>query len=226
MNNLFKSLMPLQALCIVVVTGCYKADGVYRLDPGTLPLTSTPINVDLVPSADHIEDKDRMWPTNDAALLWNNRGHTPILDPAGHQVTLGEFKKVTGIAKISCVSRGTRIDINLQGLIPKGRYSTWIFTFKLPGFHNNFSNLIGNGALNLNNGTENRFTASLDGSASLSTTIHAQSLALFGSIGDCLFSEFEIHLMVAYSYNNGLHNGPPDNPDSWVTQFYFPFRGN
>ena len=226
MNNLFKSLMPLSGLWILIATGCYKADGVYRLDPGALPLTSTPINVDIVPSAIHIENKDRMSPANDTMLIWNNRGHTPVLDPLGHQVTLGGFKKVTGVAKISCVSQGTRIDINLQGLIPNGRYSTWVYTFKLPGFHNNFSNLIGNGALILNNGTGNRFTAFPDGSASLSTTIHAQSLSLFGSIGNCLFSEFEIHLMVAYSYNNGLHNGPPDNPDSWVTQFYFPFIGN
>ena len=226
MNSLFKSLMPLSGLWIMIATGCYKSDGVYRLDPGTLPLTGTPINVDLVPSSGHIENKDGMSPTNDTTLLWNNRGHTPVLEPSGHQVTLGEFKKVTGIAKISCVNQGTNIAINLQGLIPNGRYSTWIFTFKLPGFHNNFSHLIGNGALNLNNGAENRFKATADGSASLSTTVHAQSLSLFGSIGDCLFSEFEIHLMFAYSYNNGLHNGPPDNPDSWVTQFYFPFRGN
>ena len=225
MDKLFKSLFPLSGLWIMIVTGCYKADGVYRLDPGALFLPTTPINVDLVPSAIHIEDKDGMSPANDTMLLWNNRGHTPILDPLGHQVTLGEFKNVKGIARISCVSRGTGIDINLQGLIPNGKYSIWVFTFKLPGFHNNFSNLIGNGALKLNNGTENRFTAFPDGSASLSTTINAQSLSIFGSIGDCLFSEFEIHLMVAYSYNSA-HNGPPENPDSWVTQFLFPFLGN
>ena len=226
MNNLFKSLMPLSGLWILIATGCYKADGVYRLDPGTLPLASTPINVDLVPSDVHIEDKDRNRPANDTMLLWNNRGHTPIMAPDGHQVTLGEFHKVRGVARVLCINQRTDIAINFEGLIPNGKYTIWILTFKLPGFHNNFDNLIGNGALKLTGNKENTFTAFSDGSATLSAKMDAQSLSLFGSVGDCLFSEFEVHLMVAYSSDNVLHNGPPGNFDSWVTQFIFPFRGN
>ena len=111
----------------------------------TLPVFRFMLN--LSHSALHIEDKDRMHPADNATLLWNNRGHTPILAPDGHQVTLGEFKMVTGGAEVTCVNQGTTIAISLQGLIPNGVYSLWIYTFKLPGFHNNFDHLIGNGVL-------------------------------------------------------------------------------
>ena len=78
----------------------------------------------------------------------------------------------------------------------------------------------------LTDGAENIFTASSDGSASVSAIINAQSLSILGSVGDCLFSEYEIHFMAAYHLNYVTNNGSPGNPDSWVTQFFFPFRGN
>jgi hypothetical protein len=42
-----------------------------------------------------------MPPQGDAALIWNNRGHIPIKAPDGHQVTLGEFDRVTGKAEVT-----------------------------------------------------------------------------------------------------------------------------
>ncbi len=195
-------------------------------DPGSVYTPGVPLHVELVPSALHIEDKGRRNPSDNASFLWNKRGHSPILAPDGHQVTLGEFNMVTGGAEVTCVNQGTAIAISLQGLIPNGVYSLWIFTFKSPGFHNNFDHLIGNGVLKLTNGAENIFTASSDGSASLSAIIHRQSLSIVGSVGDCLFSEYEIHFMAAYHLNYVIHNGTPGNPNTWVTQFFFPFRGN
>lgn len=225
MQNLFKKLMPLLILWILIGTGCYKVVETPRRDPNSLPAPGVSFNVDLVYVALHIEDKNRKPPEVDAELLWNNRGHTPIIAPDGHQVTLGEFNSVTGKAEVTYINKGTNIAINLQGLIPNGLYSIWVLTFKLPGFHNSFVHLIGNGALGLNSGSGNTFTASSAGTAFIPATMHAQSLSLFGSVGDCLCSEYEVHLMAAYHSNNLIHNGTPGNPDSWVTQFSFPFRG-
>jgi hypothetical protein len=216
--------MPLLSLPILIVTGCYRVvDG--PRDPGSLPTPGVSLHVELVPSAAHIEDKNRMNPADNASLLWNKRGHSPILAPDGHQVTLGEFKMVAGGADVTCINQGTTIDISLQGLITNGVYSLWIYTFKLPGYHNNFDHLAGNGVLKLINGTENIFTASSNGSASLSAIMHAQSLSILGSVGDCLFAEYEIHIMAAYHLNNVTHDGTPGNPNTWVTQFFFPFLG-
>src|SRR6266498_2714774 len=59
---------------------------------------TAPLNVDLVHVALHIEDASMQPPAGDATLLWDNRGHTPIMDPDGHQVTLDEFNRVSGYA--------------------------------------------------------------------------------------------------------------------------------
>ncbi len=226
MQNLFKKLVPLLSLSILILSGCYKRIEILRRDPNTFPTPGVSFNVDLVHVALHIEDKNMRTPEGDATLLWNNRGHTPIIAPDGHQVTRGEFNGVTGTANVTYINQGTSIAINLQGLVPNGVYSIWVLTFKLPGFHNSFANLIGNGALGLNSEVKNTFTASSAGTASLSARMQAQSLSIFGSIGNCLCSEYEVHLMAAYHSNNLIQNGTPGDPSSWITQFVFPFRGD
>ena len=103
----------------------------------------------------------------------------------------------------------------------------WVLLFKRPGFHGNFDNLIPSGALELNSsGGENTFVASPDATASLTATIPAQTLSVFGSVGNCLCSEYEINLVAAYHSNNLVRNGTAGDAGSWVTQFYFPFLGS
>jgi len=225
MQNLFKRLMPLIGLSILIATGCDKEVNLHKGEETISSPTSVPLNVDLVHVALHIEDKNMMSPVGDATPLFNNRGHTTIMAPRGHQVTLGEFNTVSGKADITCTDYGTNVAMQFQGLIPNGVYSIWVLTFKLPGFHGTFDNLIGNGALGSIDGSENAFIASSAGTASLSVTTHAESLSLFGSVDNCLFSEYEVYLAVAYHLDNLTHGGTPGDPATWVVQFAFPFMG-
>ena len=227
MRNLFKTLIPL--ISLFAVTGCVKEMETSH-NGGNTDSTVTnlppPLIVELVRVILQIEDKNMKAPIEDATLLWDNVGHIPVMAPDGHQVTLGEFASVTGKGNVVYTAQGTNISIDLQGLIPSGIYSMWVLLFKRPGFHGNFDNLIGNGALGLTtSGGNNTFTASPSGTASLSATIHAQTLSVFGSVGNCLCSEYEIHLMGDYHSNNLIRNGTAGDPGFWITQFFFPFLG-
>ena len=227
MGNLFKTLIPL--ISLFAVTGCIKEmEKSYSggNTDSTLTNLSRPLIIELVQMVLQIEDMNMKAPIEDTTLLWNNRGHTPIMAPDGHQVTLAEFISVAGKGKVVYTSRGADITIELRGLIPNGLYSMWILVFKRPGFHGNFDNLIGNGALALTTSWgNNTFTAFPSGTASLSATIHAQTLSVFGSVGNCLCSEYEIHLMGDYHSNNLIRNGTAGDPGFWITQFFFPFLG-
>jgi hypothetical protein len=174
-----------------------------------------------------VEDANMKLPVKDTAKLFDNRGHTPVLAPDGHQITLGEFNMVSGAAEIKCVDLGTHVVIQAKGLIPRGVYTIWTLTFKSPGFDGTtLANLIGNGALGAPDGSENSFTASHDGTASISVTIPAENLSVVGYIGNCLSSEFEVHFVAAYHSDKLTHGGSPGDPSTWVVQFGFPFHGS
>ena len=157
MKNLFKRLMPLIILSILTGAGCRK-DNISRPESHPSSQPSLPLNVDLVHVAYHIEDAKKESSLDETTLLWDNRGHTPIMAPDGHQVTFGEFNTVSGKAEITYLQQGTKVALNLKGLIPNGVYSIWVLTFKLPGYHATFANLIGNGALGFSDGSQNTFT--------------------------------------------------------------------
>ncbi|MEO6288520.1 MAG: hypothetical protein ABIO76_01290 [Ginsengibacter sp.] len=172
----------------------------------------------------HIEDPKMQPPSGENTLLWNNRGHVPIMAPDGHHITLGEFNKPTGYAEIDCKRQGTSVKVHVKGLIPNGVYTIWVLTFKSPGFEPTFANLIGNGALGAADGSMNKFTASSHGTATLSATMPAGPLSLFGSVTDCLFSEYEVHMVAAYHLDFVTHGGMPGPPNTWVAQFVFQFH--
>jgi hypothetical protein len=173
-----------------------------------------------------IEDANMKPPVGNNTLLYDNRGHTRVLAPDGHQVTLGEFNSVSGYADVKCVNAGTHAVFHLTGLIPNGVYTFWVVTFKSPGFDPTFANQIGEGALGAPDGSQNSFTATSTGTGSLSAIMPAGPLSEFGSVGNCLSSEFEVHLVGAYHIDNLTHGGNPGaDLSTWVPQFAFPFKG-
>ncbi len=174
----------------------------------------------------HVEDANGQPPVGDATLLFDNRGHTPVLAPDGHQLTLGEYNTATAWAEITCMNKGTHVVMHAKGLIPNGVYTMWALVFKSPGFDGTFVNLIGNGALGAPDGSENVFTASSDGTASLSVNMPEENLSIFGRVGNCLGKSFEVHLVAAYHSDNMTHGSSPGNPSTWVVQFGFPFYGS
>ena len=226
MKHLFQILMPLLSLTILAVAGCVKAlevPGRYERPP---IVPSVPRNIELVQYLFHIESRNGEPPANDTDLIWNNRGHTPIIAPDGHQITLGEFLQVRGVAEVTTPGQGTSVALDLQGLIPGGLYSLWVLTFETPGFHGTYDHLVGYGAFALTGTGGNTFTAGSSGTTSISGTMHAQSLSVFGSVRNCLCTEYEVHIIAAYHLNNLIKNGNPGDLDSWITHFMFPLRGH
>jgi hypothetical protein len=154
----------------------------------------------------------------------------PILAPDGHQLTLGELSGVRGHATIRCDNRGTHVTMRLSGLIPGGVYTIWLLTFEEPGFTPDFAHLIGEGSLGPPDGSRNDFVASARGRAIISVLHPLGALSEFGEVTDCLFDEFEFHLVGAYHPNGQTYGptpGPTDAPNPFcyfVEHFGFVFQ--
>ncbi len=150
----------------------------------------------------------------------------PLQAPDGHQVTLAEFNKAGGTTSIECVNKGTHVTLHLTGLIPKRIYTIWVVTFKSPGFDPTFANQIGEGSLGAPDCSQNQFNVSASGTGSISVIMPAQQLSEFGSIGNCLSSEYEIHLVTAYHLDNQTHGETPGPAGTWIVHSDFTFMGS
>jgi len=212
---------------MLFLTSCKKENPLNSGNSSALSEQQTaPLRVDIMHTTFTIEDANMMVPTGDATLLFDKTGHTLVTAPDGHQVTLGEFNKVSGYAEIKCVNAGTHVVIHLSGLFPKGVYTMWTVTFKSPGFDWTTANVIGVGALGATDGSKNSFTASANGTASLSAIIPSGSLSVFGSVGDCLSSEYQVQLWGAYHMDGLTHGAVPGDDSTWVEQFVIQFMGS
>jgi hypothetical protein len=188
---------------------------------------AAPLKLDLMHTTLTIEDANGSTPTGDATLLFDNVGHTLVTAPDGHQVTLGEFNRVSGYAEVKCINAGTHVVIHLKGLIPNGVYTIWTVTFKSPGFTETLENAIGVGAMGPGDGSKNAFTASAAGTASLSAIVPAGPLSeLPAIVGNCLSSEYEVQLWGVYHMDGLTHGGSPGDESTWVEQFVFDFFGS
>lgn len=174
-----------------------------------------------------IEDADGNLSTDPATPLFESRGHQPVIAPDGHQITLGEFSTVQGNVSVTCVEGGSRVTMELSGLIPDGVYTIWNATFKAPGADPTVEdlNMIGLGALGSVDGSESTFTASADGKATITAVTPGGPLSMFGSIAACpLSDEIEWHVVGAYHIDGNTH-GPDLGPDGTaVEQFGFAFK--
>ena len=189
--------------------------------PLRLDLVHEPIFLDLF-----IEDANMQPAVGDNTLLWDKFGHVPILAPDGHQVTLGEFSSTSGYAEVKCVNAGTHVVIHFKDLIPNGVYSIWVATWKSPGFDATLANEIGQGALGAPDGSQNAFTASPAGTASLSVIMPAGSLSQFGTVGNCFSSEYELQLAAAYHLDMQAHGATPGDDSTFVIPFIFSLHGS
>jgi hypothetical protein len=113
-------------------------------------------------------------PSAPTALLYE--GHTPAhepvlappynVDPSLRQhLTLDDFDNVGGTGHIERVEGGTRLTLQMTGLIPNGVYSVWSDFYKAPGLTPDFANSIAFGAFGNPDGSENTFVAGSDGTA-------------------------------------------------------------
>ena len=177
-----------------------------------------------------------------STLLYYRPTGNPVLAPDGHHVTAGEFSAVKSSLSVKCTSEGTLIRMQIRDALPNAMYRVWILAFREPGFDITggfpFVNLTGEGALGLNDRSENTFFTSASGEGSIQR-VHPPGLMSevlpippFGGndpVGDCLLTDvFEWHVIAAFQQPGqpgGPSVGPPAFfPNSAVEQFVFIFR--
>jgi hypothetical protein len=202
----------------ISVTSCHK-------EPPARDHGCDPLKVKTIPIYNKVVDANGHAAVADTTLLFDAVGNAPVKAPDGHQITLGEFNMASGQASVKCIQAGTHVVIHLEGLIPNGVYTIWTMTLKSPGYDGTFANVIGVGALGAPDGSQNAFTASAHGMASLSVTAPGGNLSAVGSVGNCFNSEFEVLLSTAYHLDGLTHGGVPGDEATWVFQSAFPIFG-
>jgi hypothetical protein len=176
-----------------------------------------------------VEDSMGNMPAGSQTPLYESKLHNPVVAPDGHQVTYGEWSAATGDACVKCINNGTHVILHLNNLIPNGIYTAWTLVLKAPGYNGTEasldSNLIGAGSLGLNDGSQNVFTASANGTGQITRTVPGGPLSIFGSAGNCLRTdEFEFQFVVLYHIDQMTH-GPMPGPDgSKAEQLRFDYK--
>ncbi len=162
--------------------------------------------------------------TPDNTPLFEYRKGNPVTAPkstGGAQITLGEFKQVTGSIEAKCLQGGTHVGITLSGLIPMGVYTIWI----AKPDPTNMANMLGFGALGSTDGLSgNKFIADSQGETFISGTNPGGNLSGFGTIAPCwLTGEPMVQVAGVYHIDEQTH-GPTAGPDgTYAAQFAFVF---
>ncbi len=221
LQHFLRNFRPILLILISVCCGCSDDDEDAKLPPAT----ASSDQIVIVPF--FIADDQGNTPTDPDTPLFERRGQQPIMAPDGHQITLKEFSTATGNISVACMEEGTKVTLNLKGLIPNGVYTIWNVTFKAPGLDPTVAdfNQIGQGAIGPTNGTDSDFIASAEGDGQISATTPAGQLSMFGNIAACpLTEEVEWHVVGAYHIDGKTH-GPSLGPDGTaVEQFGFVFK--
>ncbi len=190
-------------------------------------IAKTIIEDDLITVPLFIEDENGEVPIGDTTMLFETRTHNPVVDRDGKQLSLAEFSTVKGTVLIEQMEGGTKVSLNLTGLIPNALYTIWNATFTTPGFDPTAEgmNLIGLGVVGKSDGSENYFRASANGTGHISAFTPGGPLSMVGEISEHPFSqEVEWHLVGAYHLDDQSH-GPDLGPDGTVVeQFAFVFK--
>ena len=129
----------------------------------------------------------------------------------------GEYKNAKASASATCteipgLGDGTTVRIRASGLIPGGVYTIWVLVFNGPfpsaDPNNPFANMVGGGALGVNDGRANSFQASANGKGEINTLMPPGiTAAIPYDIAGCLLDEVEFHLVGVY-HSDGKTYGP------------------
>jgi len=174
-------------------------------------------------------DENGQMPSADDQLIYEIRKQNPIITPAGKHLNWGEFSTVKGISDVQCEENGVRVKLDLTGLIPKGVYTVWNVVFDAPGMDptQEMIGVDGLGAAGIGDGSDNVFTASSDGKASIEILSPGGTLSMLSNtdLGTCpLTDNFEWHVVGAYHLDGQTH-GPSLGPDGTaIEQFGFIFK--
>jgi len=219
-----KTVTSLFILGGLLVTGCNKTDDYIG---NANPMGETVLLEELITVPLFIEDENGAAPASPETMLFETRMHNPITDTEGKQISFEDFDTVKGSVELEEMEGGTKINMNLTGLIPNGMYTIWNVTFQAPGFDPSVEgmNLIGLGAMGKTDGSENSFRASESGTGQISAFNPKGSLSMLGKISEHpMTEEAEWHLVGAYHIDDKSY-GPDLGPDGTVVeQFAFIFK--
>jgi hypothetical protein len=150
-----------------------------------------------------------------------------VVDGDGKQLTFGEFSTVRGTLTVEGREGGTRVALDLTGLIPNALYTIWNVTFHEPGYDPSIeeNNIRGVGVIGKSDGSASYFRASPTGTGKISAFTPQGALSMFGEIAAHPFEdEVEWHIVGAYHMDDKTH-GPDLGPDGTVVeQFAFIFK--
>lgn len=202
-------------LLVLLFTGCHKAEDIldHLIDDTEEETYRTH---EIFPVHLFIADENGDTPTEAGTLLYENRRMNPIMAPDGHQVTLEEFDAVTGTMTMTCTPQGTRIDMEMEGLIPFGTYTMWAVIFDESGT----PPLVAGGT----DRQQGLFVASPAGKATYSAVVSEGKMSEFGTATDCLLDEPQVRIFGAYHIDGRTYGGSPGPAGTYLEQFGWAYQ--
>ncbi len=163
-------------------------------------------------------------PMDPEELVYENRKMNPVLAHNGHHLTLEEFDAVKGRLIMTCTPEGTRINVQLEDLIPYGSYTLWIAVFESPGFTEDFAHLIAEGTPGGHEGFRSYIRANSMGKAAYSDFLPKGAMSVFGNVEGCLLDEYELFVIGAYHIDGKTYGAEPGPEGTWVEQFVWNYK--
>lgn len=218
-TNLLKSAL-LSLFAIALLSSCSEEDNYVG------PSTSTDAIITVPFFALNAAGETPSDPTD---LVYEIRKQNPVIAPDGHQLTFAEFSSVRGRADIQCQTNAVEVELSLTGLIPNGVYTIWNVVFDDPGMDptDPMLGLDGLGAAGKGDGSDNAFTASATGKATITVRSPGGNLSMVQNtpMGDCPLTEnFEWHVVGAYHIDGKTHGSNLGPDGTAIEQFGFIFK--
>lgn len=226
LNNLSKSVKKIMiygllATILLATVSCNKDDDQVIEPPNTE-------NNEVITVPFFVQNENGEMPSSNTDLVYEFRLNNPVLDREGNHMTWADFSTVNGTASVTCLEGGFEVSMELTGLVPNGVYTFWNVTFHDEGMDTNAEmlNIRGIGCIGANDGSENYFIASGDGTGYIRAfTQTPAELSMIGDILSCpITDEVEFHIVGAYHLDSktwGANLGPEGTV---VEQFGFIFN--
>lgn len=163
-------------------------------------------------------------PTDPEELVYEARKGNPVIAPDGHNLTLEEFDAVKGKLIMTCTSQGTRLNVQLENLIPYATYTLWIIVFEAPGFTPDFAHHIAEGTPGGQKGFSSFIRAGSNGKAAYSELLPKGAMSVFGNVEGCLLDEYEVWVVGAYHIDGMTYGAGPGPDGTYVEQFVWKYK--
>jgi hypothetical protein len=207
-------------ICLALLAGCGDA----RVLENSQPIIVAPFYVDQTGQPIGAATPDGM--TIDKVA---GSAQVPVMTPDGHAETWGEFRAASGNATLTCEANGTRVQLQLDHLIPNGVYTGQLIFFQAPGFKSQgFAAISGVAPVGASDGSQAKLIADAAGKATLDALVPAGqvTVAIPGktqAVPSCLLDSYEVHVVAAYHLDGQTCGATPCAPDKQAEQIGWMF---